>query len=142
MLLRNPIQFLVGLQLLLGMFKLVCQRRRSNCLEIDMQKLSRFPDQVAFVTVISAFMKLGRLDDACHLFAQMPNPNAVAWNVMISGHAKRGCEWEAVKLFQNMRNAGVRSTRSTLGSVLSAIAGMVNLEYWIAGSCKGYETRV
>lgn len=95
----------------------------------DMQKLSRFPDQVAFVTVISAFMELGRLDDACHLFAQMPNPNAVAWNVMISGHAKRGCESEAVKLFQNMRNAGVRSTRSTLGSVLSAIAGMVNLEY-------------
>lgn len=95
----------------------------------DMQKLSRFPDQVAFVTVISAFMELGRLDDACHLFAQMPNPNAVAWNVMISGHGKRGYEWEAVKLFQNMRNAGVKSTRSTLGSVLSAIASIENLEY-------------
>ncbi|XP_058186151.1 pentatricopeptide repeat-containing protein At3g09040, mitochondrial [Rhododendron vialii] len=95
----------------------------------DMQKLSCFPDQVAFVTVISAFLELGRLDDACQLFARMPNPNAVAWNVMISGHAKRGYEWEAVKLFQNMRIACVRSTRSTLGSVLSAIAGMVNLEY-------------
>ncbi|GFZ09903.1 pentatricopeptide repeat (PPR) superfamily protein [Actinidia rufa] len=95
----------------------------------EMQKRGRFPDQVAFVTVISAFMELGRLDDACCLFSQMPNPNTVAWNVMISGHAKRGYEWEAVEFFQKMSKAGVKSTRSTLGSVLSATAGLVNLEY-------------
>ncbi|PSS00088.1 Pentatricopeptide repeat-containing protein [Actinidia chinensis var. chinensis] len=95
----------------------------------EMQKRGRSPDQVAFVTVISAFMELGRLDDACCLFSQMPNPNTVAWNVMISGHAKRGYEWEAVEFFQKMSKAGVKSTRSTLGSVLSATAGLVNLEY-------------
>ncbi|GMP79696.1 hypothetical protein CsSME_00035141 [Camellia sinensis var. sinensis] len=95
----------------------------------DMQKLGHFLDQVAFVTVISACMGLGRLDDARRLFSQIPSPNVVAWNVMISGHAKRGYEWEAVEFFQNMRKAGVKSTRSTLGSVLSAIASLVNLDY-------------
>ncbi|KAF7130052.1 hypothetical protein RHSIM_Rhsim10G0083400 [Rhododendron simsii] len=70
---------------------------------------------VAFVTVISAFLELGSLDDACQLFAQMPNSNAVAWNVMISGHAKRGYEWEAIKLFQNMRNATVHTQATKQG---------------------------
>ncbi|KAJ7959241.1 Pentatricopeptide repeat-containing protein [Quillaja saponaria] len=89
-----------------------------------MQKAGRHPDQVSFVTVISACMSLSRLDDACELFTQMPNPNVVAWNVMISGHAKRGCELAAITFFLNMRKAGIKSSRSTLGSVLSAIASL------------------
>ncbi|KAK2985441.1 hypothetical protein RJ640_006737 [Escallonia rubra] len=92
----------------------------------DMQNQGRAPDHVAFVTAISACVGLGRLDDARHLFSQMPNPNAVAWNVMISGHAQRGYEVEAVVLFQNMMKAGVKATRSTLGTVFSAIASLAN----------------
>lgn len=95
----------------------------------DMQKLSLVPDQVAFVTVITACVGLGRLDDACSLFAQMPNPSVVAWNVMISSHAKRGCNIEAINFFRNMWKTGVKSTRSTLGSVLSAIASLEALNY-------------
>ncbi|XP_059630563.1 pentatricopeptide repeat-containing protein At3g09040, mitochondrial [Cornus florida] len=95
----------------------------------DMQELGRIPDEVTFVTVISACVELGRLEDACHLFAQMPHHSAVAWNVMISGHAQKGYKRDAVSFFQNMRKAGVKSTRSTLGSVLSAIASLANLDY-------------
>ncbi|XVE79227.1 hypothetical protein DITRI_Ditri14bG0040900 [Diplodiscus trichospermus] len=94
-----------------------------------MQKVGHVPDQVAFVTIINAFVSLGRLDDACALFSQMPNPNVVAWNVMISGHAKRGKEVEAIEFFQNMRASGVKPTRSTLGSVLSAIACLAALDF-------------
>ncbi|EOY16621.1 Pentatricopeptide repeat superfamily protein [Theobroma cacao] len=95
----------------------------------SMQKVGHVPDQVAFVTIINAFVGLGRLDDACALFSQMPNPNVVAWNVMISGHTKRGYEVEAIAFFQNMRASGVKSTRSTLGSVLSAIASLAALHF-------------
>ncbi|XWS23602.1 hypothetical protein CRYUN_Cryun28dG0028800 [Craigia yunnanensis] len=95
----------------------------------NMQKVGCVPDQVAFVTIITAFVGLGKLDDACALFSQMPNPNVVAWNVMISGHAKRGYEAEAIEYFQNMRASGVKSTRSTLGSVLSAIASLTALDF-------------
>ncbi|KDP43044.1 hypothetical protein JCGZ_25230 [Jatropha curcas] len=90
----------------------------------EMKKVGRKPDQVAFVTVINACVGLGRLDDASDLFSQMPNPNVVAWNVMISGHAQRGYEVKAIEIFHNMRKYGVKSTRSTLGSVLSAIASL------------------
>ncbi|GMJ12409.1 mitochondrial RNA editing factor 12 [Hibiscus trionum] len=94
----------------------------------SMLKVGHVPDQVAFVTIINAFVGLGRLDDACALFSHMPNPNVVAWNVMISGHAKRGYELEAIEFFQNMRASGVKSTRSTLGSVLSVIASLAALD--------------
>ncbi|XP_070056081.1 pentatricopeptide repeat-containing protein At3g09040, mitochondrial [Nicotiana tomentosiformis] len=93
----------------------------------EMQERGCVPDQVASVTIINACVGLGRLDDARQLFSQMASPNVVAWNVMISGHAKGGKEVEAIQFFQDMIKASIRPTRSTLGSVLSAIASVANL---------------
>ncbi|XP_047981308.1 pentatricopeptide repeat-containing protein At3g09040, mitochondrial isoform X3 [Salvia hispanica] len=96
----------------------------------QMQEAGHVPDDIVLVTVLSTFVGRGRLEDACRLFAQMRNPNVVAWNVMISGHVKGGNEGEAIKLFRNMVNiAVVEPTRSTLGSVLRAIATVANLTY-------------
>lgn len=94
-----------------------------------MQNEGHVPDQVAVVTTINACMSLGRLADARTLFKQLPNPNVIAWNVMNSGHAKSGFAGEAVSFFENMRKSGVNSTRSTLGSVLSAIASLAALDF-------------
>lgn len=94
-----------------------------------MIKVGCVPDQVAFVTVINVCFNLGRLDEARELFAQMQNPNVVAWNVIISGHAKRGYDAEAVNYFKRMRKAGVKSSRSTLGSVLSGISSLAALDF-------------
>ena len=74
--------------------------------------------------MLSALVKEGRLEEAQNLFTQMPLPNAMTWNVMIFGHFKQCYEKEAVHFFRNMQKAGVKSTRSTLGSVLSAIASL------------------
>ncbi|CAH2054440.1 unnamed protein product [Thlaspi arvense] len=86
------------------------------------------PDHLAFVTVINTYISLGKLKDARLLFGEMPSPDLVAWNVMISGHGKRGCETLAIEYFLNMRKSGVKSSRSTLGSVLSAIGLVSNLD--------------
>ncbi|CDP12017.1 unnamed protein product [Coffea canephora] len=94
----------------------------------EMRSSGQVPDQVAFGTVINACVRLGRLDDAWRLFSDMPNKNVVTWNVMISGHCKVGYEMDAVKFFLDMIKAGIKPTRSTLGSVLSAIAGVASLE--------------
>ncbi|KAI3418297.1 uncharacterized protein J3R85_013909 [Psidium guajava] len=88
------------------------------------KKAGHEPDEVAFVTVISAYIGAGNLEGGRELFSQMPNPNVVAWNVMISGHAQRGYEVEALHFFEKMRKFGIKSTRSTLGSILSAIAAL------------------
>ncbi|CAM8958501.1 unnamed protein product [Rhodiola kirilowii] len=94
----------------------------------EMQEIDHVPDQVTFVTVLSACFKLGRFDDARSLFYRMPEKNVVAWNTMISGYAKKGYDVEAVDLFISMQQAGMKGTRSTLGSVLSAIANTEALD--------------
>ncbi|CAD5175506.1 unnamed protein product [Musa acuminata subsp. malaccensis] len=92
-----------------------------------MEKMGGVPDQVALVTTITALLSLGRLNDAQALFWQMPLPNTVAWNVMISGHAQHGHEVEALSFFKEMRGRDVEPTRSTIGSVLSAAANLMAL---------------
>ncbi|CAI9782790.1 unnamed protein product [Fraxinus pennsylvanica] len=95
----------------------------------EMRTGGHMPNQVAFVTTLNACVRLGRLDDACQLFSQMANPKIVAWNVLISGHVNGGHEREAIGLFQSLIKADFKPTRSTLGSVLSAIAYLANYEY-------------
>ncbi|XP_054811365.1 pentatricopeptide repeat-containing protein At3g09040, mitochondrial [Prosopis cineraria] len=87
------------------------------------------PDQVICITIMNAFLSLGRVKDACELFKQMPTRNVVAWNVMISDHVRRGCNEVAISYFTEMRKDGIKSSRSTLGSVLSAIASLEALDY-------------
>ncbi|KAL4559195.1 hypothetical protein LXL04_031329 [Taraxacum kok-saghyz] len=94
----------------------------------DMMKKGHIPDQVAFGTVISACVESGLLDDARQLFDKMPSPNIVAWNVMISGHVHAGFYNSAIEYFQSMIGFNLKPTRSTLGSVLSAIASTFDLD--------------
>ncbi|GAU37947.1 hypothetical protein TSUD_269620 [Trifolium subterraneum] len=89
-------------------------------------------DELAFVTVLNACVSLGKLDYACKLFDEMGMDscsNVVVWNVMISGHGKRGYYKEAIEFYCEMRKNDVESSRSTLASVLSAIAGLGDLDY-------------
>ncbi|XLS71045.1 hypothetical protein HN51_027910, partial [Arachis hypogaea] len=48
-------------------------------------------------------------------------------NAIISGHAKRGLHKEAIEFFLKMRKCGIKSSRSTLASVLSAIANLASM---------------
>lgn len=57
-------------------------------------------DELVIVTVLNACVNLGKLDYACDLFDEMDGcSNVVAWNVMISGHGKRGYYKEAVEFY-------------------------------------------
>ncbi|XLQ99979.1 hypothetical protein HN51_054700 [Arachis hypogaea] len=48
---------------------------------------------------------------------------------MIFDHAKRGHYKEAIEFFLEMRKCGIKSSRSTLASVLSAITSLAALDY-------------
>ncbi|CAI9115631.1 OLC1v1016592C1 [Oldenlandia corymbosa var. corymbosa] len=104
--------------------------RALECFEA-MRSMGHVPDQVAFGTAINTCIGLRRLDVAWRLFSEMPHRNVVAWNVMITGHCKLGFEMEAITIFQEMIRDGIKPTRSTLGSVLSAIAGMANINFGV-----------
>ncbi|XLT08909.1 hypothetical protein HN51_054702 [Arachis hypogaea] len=87
------------------------------------------PDPVVFVTVLNDLLNLVKLDDTCKLFQDMHTNNVVAWNAMISGHAKRGHHKEAIEFFLEMRKCGIKSLKSTLASVLSVISSLAALDY-------------
>lgn len=104
--------------------------RPEEALEVfdRMRERGDVPDEVTSVTAITAYVCLGRLQEARNLFMAMASPNCIAWNAMISGHAQNGHEAEALEFFREMHGAGVRPTRSTLGSVLSAAANLMALD--------------
>ncbi|KAG0452721.1 hypothetical protein HPP92_025385 [Vanilla planifolia] len=86
------------------------------------------PDRVTLVAAMTACLNLGRLEAAKSLFREIESPNVVAWNALISGHAQNGHERESLGIFKEMRSLGVRPTRSTMGTILSATANLCFLD--------------
>ncbi|XP_072955550.1 pentatricopeptide repeat-containing protein At3g09040, mitochondrial [Typha angustifolia] len=93
-----------------------------------MEETGGKPDQVTYGTVISACISLKRLEDAKTFFLKMPSPNTVAWNAIISGHAQNGLDADALCFYKEMKSRGLRPTRSTLGSLLSAVANLAAID--------------
>ncbi|KAK9146322.1 hypothetical protein Sjap_006225 [Stephania japonica] len=57
-------------------------------------------------SLVSMYLKCGRLDVARSLFEKMPLRNVVSWNCMISGYAAKGMSEEALELFERMARNG------------------------------------
>ncbi|XP_077213146.1 tetratricopeptide repeat (TPR)-like superfamily protein [Tasmannia lanceolata] len=70
--------------------------------------------------LIDMYAKCGRLDDAMLLFEQVPRRSSVPWNAIISCHGIHGHGEKALKLFQEMREEGVKPDHVTFVSLLSA----------------------
>ncbi|XVE55203.1 hypothetical protein DITRI_Ditri03aG0140700 [Diplodiscus trichospermus] len=88
-------------------------------------------DTVSWTSMIAGYSQDGLLEEAL----KMPNPNVVAWNVMISRHTKRGNENamlggyaqngyadEIIELFSQMKGSGFNPDEFTYTSILSACA--------------------
>ncbi|XP_024316851.1 putative pentatricopeptide repeat-containing protein At5g52630 isoform X2 [Brachypodium distachyon] len=77
------------------------------------------------------YSKSGLLVEACRVFDQMPQKDAVAWTAMIDGYAKNGNLEAAVIAFRDMRREGlVGADQHVLCSVLSASGGLK--DGWLA----------
>ncbi|CAA7410267.1 unnamed protein product [Spirodela intermedia] len=77
--------------------------------------------------LVDMYAKCGSIEEARELFDQMPERDAFAWTVMISGLASHGRSRDALSLFHRMRELGVTPDERTMTAVLSACrnAGMV-----------------
>lgn len=60
-------------------------------------------DVLLQTTLLDAYAKCGDLDNACKLFEEMPNRDIASWNALISGLAQGNRPYEALKLFNSMR---------------------------------------
>ncbi|KAF6148239.1 hypothetical protein GIB67_012014 [Kingdonia uniflora] len=73
------------------------------------------------------YCKSGSMGDALCLFEEIPHPNVVSWNLMISGYNQSLRYEGSWGLFRKMQDLGFEPDRFTYGSVLSACAASRNV---------------
>ncbi|KAL2941779.1 hypothetical protein RDABS01_030129 [Bienertia sinuspersici] len=73
-------------------------------------------------SLITMYAKCGSLVDAQRVFRAIDDPNIVCWTSMISAFQYHGCSNQAIELFENMLQKGIRPDYRTFVCVLSACA--------------------
>ncbi|GAV67942.1 LOW QUALITY PROTEIN: PPR domain-containing protein/PPR_2 domain-containing protein/PPR_3 domain-containing protein, partial [Cephalotus follicularis] len=75
-------------------------------------------------TMISGFVKLGRLQDSIWFFERNPFQNVFSWTANISGFVQHGFGLEALKLFLKLLESGVKPNHITFTSAVKSCVGL------------------
>ncbi|CAI8589478.1 unnamed protein product [Vicia faba] len=92
-------------------------------------KLGFLSDPFIQTALIAMYASCARIMDARLLFDKMSHPDAVAWNTIIDGYCQNGHFDDALSLFEDMKNSGVKPDFVILCTVLSACGHARNLSY-------------
>ncbi|XP_010424721.1 PREDICTED: putative pentatricopeptide repeat-containing protein At5g08490 [Camelina sativa] len=81
-------------------------------------------------SLVSFYLRVGRMEEAASLFTKMGSKDLVSWNVVIAGYASN-CEWfKALQLFQKLVHKGDVSPDSvTIVSILPVCAQLSDLTF-------------
>ncbi|KAM3740444.1 hypothetical protein ACB098_08G099400 [Castanea mollissima] len=79
-------------------------------------------------SLIDLYFKCGCVGSAENVFEMMPKNNAVSWNVMISGYVTVGNYFNALGIFYEMKEAGIKPDAISYASVLPACSQLAALE--------------
>ncbi|KAH7438788.1 hypothetical protein KP509_04G031200 [Ceratopteris richardii] len=74
------------------------------------------------VALLDMYGKCGALVKAQELFKELPFPNTVAWNALLTGYVQHGHSDEVLNSFQQMQSEGLSPDSVTYGCVLKACA--------------------
>ena len=80
------------------------------------------------ISLIDLYFKCGWVGSAENVFEMMPQNNAVSWNVMISGYVTVGNYFNALGIFYEMKEAGIKPDAISYTSVLPACSQLAALE--------------
>lgn len=83
-------------------------------------KSSMENDVLVMNALINMYMKCGSLSSGQVLFKKMVSKDIISWNIMISGYGMHGFGHEALMIFDQMINAGVKPDEVTFVALLSA----------------------
>lgn len=78
--------------------------------------------------LIAGFIKNDMIDEARHIFNEMPKRDVFSWSTMISGYTQSEQPNLALELFHGMVACGIQPNEITMVSVLSAIATLGTLK--------------
>lgn len=87
------------------------------------------PSLFCWNSMIYGYSKFYGAQKALHLFARMPERDAVSWDTLISVFSQHDLGVQCLSMFVEMWNQGFRPNFMTYGSVLSACASIFDLEW-------------
>ncbi|KMT12511.1 hypothetical protein BVRB_5g104380 [Beta vulgaris subsp. vulgaris] len=79
-------------------------------------------------TLVSFYAKVVSLDDAHKLFDEIPQPNVVSWNAVISGYLHSGNLWNALSLFVELNQSELRANAYSFTLALAACGQLMLLQ--------------
>ncbi|XP_062225693.1 pentatricopeptide repeat-containing protein At3g26540 [Phragmites australis] len=89
--------------------------------------LAPMKDVVMSTSIVSGLAACGRIADAKRVFDGMEQHNLVSWNAMLTGYVRSLDLTGALDLLQQMRQETKELDEVTLGSVLNACTGLLDL---------------
>ncbi|KAL6011288.1 hypothetical protein ACLOJK_001733 [Asimina triloba] len=90
-------------------------------------------------SVLSLYVKCGKIDEAMGAFDVMPRRDLVSWTTMITGFAQSGRMAEALGVYQRMRSEGIEGDGVMMVGLLQACTGLGHLKMGL--SVHGYIIR-
>lgn len=79
--------------------------------------------------LIDMYSKCGSIEDAQCVFDQMPEKTTVGWNSIIAGYALHGYSEEALSMYYEMRDSGVKIDNFTFSIIIRICARLASLEH-------------
>ncbi|XP_057850972.2 pentatricopeptide repeat-containing protein At2g27610 [Cryptomeria japonica] len=71
-------------------------------------------------SLVTMYSKCGNIEAANRLFEKMHERDVVSWNAMVTGYAQHGQGAEALRIFEQMQDVGIKPDHITFVGVLSA----------------------
>ncbi|KAE9461406.1 hypothetical protein C3L33_06712, partial [Rhododendron williamsianum] len=90
-------------------------------------------------SIISGYVSSGSTNDAHRIFHNMPERDLTTWNLMIRAYAKNDCPSQALSLFHELKDYGMKPDALTLMSLLPICAQMASVQF--LRQCHGYAVR-
>lgn len=78
--------------------------------------------------IVTMYSKCGSLELAHQVFDKIPQRNLVSWTAMIAGYTQSGCGYEALNLFRQLQQVGMKPNKLTFASILMACANVAALQ--------------
>ncbi|XP_015888602.1 pentatricopeptide repeat-containing protein At2g03880, mitochondrial [Ziziphus jujuba] len=79
--------------------------------------------------LVDMYAKHGNLDCAFQVFNRIPDKDVISWTSLVTGYAHNGSHENAIKLFRDMRLAGIYLDQFVISSIVSACAELTILEF-------------
>lgn len=79
--------------------------------------------------LIDMYSKCGSIEDAHCVFDEMPEKTTVGWNTIVAGYALHGYSEEALDMFYDMRDSGVRMDHFTFSIIVRICARLASVDY-------------